>query len=431
MSRFAVLANKNYRHLFFAQIISLAGTGIGTIALSLLAWNLAGDQAGEVLGVALALKMVAYVVLAPIFGAYAHKFPRKHWLIMLNAIRLGLVLVLPLVTEIWQIYLLIFVINTCAAGYTPVYQSLLPEVLPDQDQYIRALSFSRLAYDLEQLLSPILAAALLTVVSFKQLFVVDAVSFLIAALFLLPVKVPKAKIPERQAGILNNLTFGIRSYLATPRLRALWAAYLSVACGSAMLIVNTVVYTRQYLNSGESQTALAMSVAGFGSMLVAIFLLDWLKNRPVRPVILTGAFIITGCLSVGIWLPSWTVFLCLWLIMGMGLSLVQTPAGALVKRSCQDSDAPAFFAANFSLSHLCWFSTYLLAGWSSSQLGLSGSFALMALLSLVGLILCLRLFPKHDPEHLEHQHRCQETGNSYTHSHRFVIDKDHSRWPSG
>ncbi|MGI9274328.1 MAG: hypothetical protein ACR2PT_05660 [Endozoicomonas sp.] len=39
-------------------------------------------------------------------------------------------------------------------------------------------------------------------------------------------------------------------------------------------------------------------------------------------------------------------------------------AGALVKRSCQVSDGPAYFFANFSLSHLCRFMTYLLAGWS-------------------------------------------------------------------
>ena len=81
----------------------------------------------------------------------------------------------------------------------------------------------------------------------------------------------------------------------------------------------------------------------------------------------------------------------------MGLSLIQTPAAAIVKRSCNDDDAPAYFAANFSLSHLCWFITYLLAGWSSSQLGLSVTFILMAGLSLTGLFLGVRLYPEDDP----------------------------------
>lgn len=64
-----VLANRTYRHLFLAQIIALLGTGLLTVALGLLAFDLAGERAGAELGTALAIKMVAYVTVAPIFGA--------------------------------------------------------------------------------------------------------------------------------------------------------------------------------------------------------------------------------------------------------------------------------------------------------------------------------------------------------------------------
>ena len=33
-----VLANRPYRHLFFAQVIALVGTGLATVALGLLAY---------------------------------------------------------------------------------------------------------------------------------------------------------------------------------------------------------------------------------------------------------------------------------------------------------------------------------------------------------------------------------------------------------
>ena len=62
------LADRTFRHLFAAQIIALAGTGLTTIALALLAYDLAGGDAGRVLGTALALKMVAYLGIAPIVG---------------------------------------------------------------------------------------------------------------------------------------------------------------------------------------------------------------------------------------------------------------------------------------------------------------------------------------------------------------------------
>ena len=429
MNQQSLFKNRNYCALFAAQVVSLLGTGVATVALSLLAWSLAGENAGSVLGVALALKMVAYVVLAPVFGAYAHKLPRKQWLIMLDIIRMLICMSLPFVTEIWQIYVLILLLNACSAGFTPVYQSMLPQVLPDQHQYIKALSFSRLAYDLEQMISPMLAAAVLTTMTFQNLFYLDALTFFISGCFLMLAVIPKAKTPDRKRGIINNLSFGVRSYLATPRLRALWAIYLTVASGSAMLIVNTVIYTREVLQGGEQQTALAMSAAGFGSMIIALLLPGWLKNRPVRPFILGGAFLISVSLFLGFSLPGWTGFLVLWVMIGMGLSLIQTPAAALVKRSCHDDDAPAYFSANFSLSHLCWFVTYLLAGWSSSQFGLSATFVLMGGLALTGLLLALKLYPEDDPEELEHEHLADD-GSAYRHSHYFVIDKEHTRWPA-
>ena len=50
-----------YYHLFFAQVIALVSTGVATIALALLAYKLAGAEAGAVMGAALAIKMLAYM----------------------------------------------------------------------------------------------------------------------------------------------------------------------------------------------------------------------------------------------------------------------------------------------------------------------------------------------------------------------------------
>src|SRR5690606_42066438 len=103
-----VLAAPTYRRLVAAQALSLVGTGLTTVALGLLAYDLAGADAGAVLGTALALKMIAYVGIAPIAGAFAAHLPRRAFLVALDLCRAGLVLILPFVTEIWQVYLLVF-----------------------------------------------------------------------------------------------------------------------------------------------------------------------------------------------------------------------------------------------------------------------------------------------------------------------------------
>jgi MFS family permease len=83
------------------------------------------------------------------------------------------VLLLPFVDAVWQVYLLIFVINACSAGFTPLFQATIPDVLTDEAVYTRALSLSRLAYDLQQLLAPALAGVLLWFLPLDALFAVN------------------------------------------------------------------------------------------------------------------------------------------------------------------------------------------------------------------------------------------------------------------
>lgn len=46
----SILANRTYRHLFLAQVIALVGTGLLTVALGLLAFELAGKTPGPYSG---------------------------------------------------------------------------------------------------------------------------------------------------------------------------------------------------------------------------------------------------------------------------------------------------------------------------------------------------------------------------------------------
>ena len=215
-----VLANRTFRHLFAAQVIALLGTGLATVALGLLAWQLAGEDAGLVLGTALAIKMIAYVTLGPVAAALAERLPRRAFLVALDLIRAGVVLFLPFVTEVWQIYILIFFLQAASAGFTPAFQATIPDVLPDEKDYTNALSLLRLAEDLEQLLSPMLAAALLTVVSFPVLFGGTVAGFVGSALLVVTVALPSRTLAE-PGHFWASTTKGIRIYLATPRLRGL------------------------------------------------------------------------------------------------------------------------------------------------------------------------------------------------------------------
>jgi MFS family permease len=454
------LKNRTYRNLFIAQVIALAGTGFTTVALALLAYDLAGGQAGAVLGTALALKMVAYVGIAPAVGAFAHHLPRKKMLIGLDLTRAGLVACLPFVTEIWQIYALIFLLNACSAGFTPTFQATIPDVLPEESQYTRALSLSRLAYDLENLLVPGLAAIALMFVSFHVLFAVNAVAFLVSAALVMSVMLPKPRPSERAGGVRENLSFGVRAYLATPRLRGLLALSLAVSAAGSMVIVNTVVYVRDFLGGSQSDMAFVLAAAGAGSMVVALMLPRLLDRMPDRPFMLGGGLLLTAGLLCGLTKPGLIMLLPVWFVLGAGSSLIQTPAGRLLQRSCHGSDRPALFAAQFALSHACWLITYPLAGHLSAHMGLSVTFAVLALVVLSATIAGMALWPSSDTTELEHAHEeiehkhlhIHDDGHHHQHSHEghegeephshphkheatkhkhaFVIDLHHREWPA-
>lgn len=122
----AILENRTYRHLFLAQVIALVGTGLATVALGLLAFELAGAEAGAVLGTALAIKMIAYVGVAPVASAFAERVPRRAMLVALDLVRAAVAVFLPFVTEIWQVYVLIFVLQSASAAFTPTFRRRSP-----------------------------------------------------------------------------------------------------------------------------------------------------------------------------------------------------------------------------------------------------------------------------------------------------------------
>ncbi|OQO90311.1 MFS transporter [Saccharomonospora piscinae] len=402
LSRNTLFGDRNYRHLFGAQVIALFGTGLTTVALGLLAYDLAGAGAGAVLGTALAIKMVAYVVLAPVVGAVADRIPRRAWLVGSDAVRASVVLALPFVTEIWQVYVLIAVLQSASAAFTPTFQAVLPDLLPDESRYTRALSASQLASSMETLLSPVLAAVALSVLSFHWLFVGTSAGFVVSAVLVLTARLPRAR-PSTRTGLRERLAAGTRIFLATPRLRGVLALNLAVAGAGAVVVVNTVNYVRDALGRSEADVAWLLGAHGVGTMLVALTLPRVLDRVPERQVMLTGAAALCAGVCSAVALSTaqtgewrWPVAVVAWMVSGSGAGLVLTPIGRVLRRCADEADRPALFAAQFSLSHACWLVSYPVAGWLVTAAGFTTGWLVLALLTLAGAVAATRLWPRHD-----------------------------------
>ncbi len=440
-----ILKHPVYARLFLAQVIALLGTGLLTVALGLLAYDLAGAEAGMVLGFAFTIKMVAYVGLAPIAHALVERLPRKAVLIGADLIRAFVALFLPFIDSVWQIYLLIFVLQAASATFTPAFQALIPDILKDERDYTKALSLSRLAYDLENLLSPALAGVLLMLMNYHWLFGGTVIGFVVSALLVASTTIPALRRQTKQRPFHERLTRGTRIYLATPRLRGLLSLNLAAAAVSAFILVNTVVIVRVGYDGDAVHLAYAMAAFGGGSMLAAITLPYLLETLTDRSVMVVAAFLLAA-LTLGhaiytlIAAPtSWGVFLLIWAFSGALYSAVLTPSGRLLRRSAHAEDRPAIFAAQFALSHACWLITYPVAGWTGHAFGMPVAMIILGVVALFGAILSLALWPKgsakviahtHPDLPANHAHFEHHQGHGESHAHVVVIDDEHKVWPT-
>ena len=436
--------HRAFTHLFASQVLALTGTGLLTVALGLLAYDLAGNDAGAVLGMAYTIKMVAYVGLSPIVAALTTHLPRKALLIAMDILRAGVALCLPFVDAVWQIYILIFALQAASATFTPAFQATIPDILPDEATYTRALSLSRLAYDLENLLSPALAGLLLLVVEFHWLFAGTTLGFLLSALLVSGATISPLS-GSTQRPFRERAVRGTWIYLKTPRLRGLLAFNFAAAASGAFVLVNTVVVVRGTYHLPETYLAHAMAAFGGGSMLAALTvprLLDRITDR----VLMRNAALALGLFTLALSTvlddttpPAWEIFLASWALIGLLYSAILTPSGRLLRRSSHPEDRPAVFTAQFALSHACWLVTYPLAGWVAKLVSLQAALGLLGGLAFLAALVGRGLWPaaqseciphEHPDLPADHPHRLAHDGPN-GHSHVFIIDDEHPTWPQG
>ena len=405
-----LFAIRDYRHLFSAQVIALFGTGLATVALGLLAYDLAGSSAGVVLGTALTIKMVMYVLVAPLAAAYADRLPRRLLLTLLDVMRAGVVLALPFVSEIWHIYALIGVLQAASAAFTPTFQAVIPDIVTKESEYTRALSASQVAYTMESLFSPVLAAIALTFMSFNWLFVGTSVGFIISAVLVLSTRVPNAARNGRSSA-WDRLTSGIKTFAATGQLRGVMALNLVVASAGSIIVVNTVNYVRDHLGGTQADVAWMLAASGGGTLVVALFVPRVLDRIADRAVMMTGALtLLVGVLAavamVASEVSAWMVTMPIWVIIGGGMALIVTPTGRVIRSAVDRSELPAAFAAQFSLSHLAWLVTYPIAGWLGTISGFTVAWSILAALAVIGALVGWiawphRITPEDEPIPLE------------------------------
>lgn len=391
----APLRNRVYRRLFAAQVIGLVGTGLATVAMGLLAFEIAGGDAGMVLGVVLGLRVATYVAVSPVVAAWGANISRKKLLIAMDLVRALAIASIAFVDQAWQFYVLVVIVSAASAGFTPAFQALIPDIFEDEETYTEALSLHRLAYEIEAVFSPLLAGVLLALVSYSALFAFNGAAFLVSATLVALTAMPLLRELEMEPRTIALINRGIRHFFSVPRLRGLFALDWAVAAGGAMVIINTVVFVKGEWGLGDSEVAWALGAFGAGSMAVALSLPRVFRRVRDRSVMVLGGVLQAAALVFTALLAgSLPALVACWVLIGMGTSMILTSSGRLIQRSASSARRPPLFAAQFSLSHLCWLFTYPIAGFAGASLGLPAAAAILAAIAIAGTLAAVFLWPR-------------------------------------
>ncbi|MEA5626186.1 MFS transporter [Nostoc sp. UHCC 0251] len=417
---FLALRNPVFARLYTAQTTSLLGDALTWVGLALLAFELAGKNAAVVLSVALTLRVTAFVLLSPLAGAIADRLDRKKIMVVTHIFRMLIVGMLPFVTQIWQVYVLIFALNVFNAFFTPTYQATIPLVTSEND-YAGAIALSAATFQLLGVLGPGIAGSVAAFIGARQVFYLDALSFAIAAvlIFTLPgqLVVAQNQQPSRTTRrTWADIKDGTTRLLSDAPIRYALAMQLVASIAGAQILVNTVGYVQGTLKLGEVQYGWVMAAFGIGATLCAVIFGTFNRSLPRTTFVLIGATLITLALLPANY-ANLAPLMLLWLVAGAGQSLVNLPTQTLIADRIPSGVQGRVYGAHFAWSHLWWAISYPLAGWLGSY------FAEREFLygSLVGLMLLVVVQITLSPQEHEHEHLHYPS----VHEHKHIHDEHH------
>jgi MFS transporter, NRE family, putaive nickel resistance protein len=412
------LENPTFARLYMAQTINLVGDALTWLGLALLAFELAGENAGTVLAVALTLRVTAFVLLSPLAGAIADQVDRKHLMITTHLARMGIVCLLPFVTQVWQIYAIVLLLNVFYAFFAPTYTATIPLVTTAAER-APAIALSSATYQLLGVLGPGLAGSVAAFVGTRQVFFLDGITFLIAAILIvrLPTQLmvnqpsQKARTVKRT---LQDICTGTRYLFIDPAIRYALALQFIAAIAGAEILVNTVGYVQGSLQFGKVEYGWVMAAFGIGATLASVGLGN--VSPKISPIwwMSVGAALITVAL-----LPANFVnlsgLLLLWAIAGIGQTLVNVPTQTLIADRFAVDVQGRVYGAHFAWSHLWWAIAYPLAGWLGSYF--PNQFFFYS--SLIGSVLLTILYLTFNPRKLINLE------NGLWHEHNHTHDGQH------
>jgi MFS family permease len=178
-----VVRNPRYLPLWLGQLVSNFGDTLHYIALVVLVFQITGR--GVAVATLVAAEILPVLFLGPVAGVVIDRFSRKAVLIGSDLIRAVLVFSLLWPQGAWHAYLVAAGLAAGNTFFNPTVQAVIPAITTEE-QRLAANSVAWSTGRLVQILASAVAGGLIAYLGTQAAFGLNAVTFLVSALFLAP-----------------------------------------------------------------------------------------------------------------------------------------------------------------------------------------------------------------------------------------------------
>src|SRR5439155_9591182 len=225
-ARFVALRHRNFRLLWWGQLISFSGSMMQTAAIL---WHVSllvpASRKGLALGMVGLVRVVPIIVFSLISGVVADALGRRRLMLATQASMAVLAGILALLTFrglglVWPIYLLAALGSAAGAFDGPARQALIPNLVP-RKHLPNAISLNTIMFQIASVLGPSLAGTVIAGLGVGWVYVINALTFLMVIAALLLMRDPRSAGAGAGGDIsLRAAIEGLRFVFSAPMIRS-------------------------------------------------------------------------------------------------------------------------------------------------------------------------------------------------------------------
>jgi MFS transporter, DHA3 family, tetracycline resistance protein len=312
------LQHRTFAFLWSGQTISRLGDSLYRIALAW--WVLEKTGSATAMGTVLIFSFAPMLVFLLVGGIAVDRLPRGRVMLASDVLRGALIslvaaLAFAQTLEIWHLYIASMVFGFVDAFFQPAYTAIVPEIVPNES-LPSANSLTSLSRQITGVAGPAIGATIVALGGTPTAFVLDAVSFFISAMCLVPMIGLARAADARSANVLTDLRQGLATVLGMPWL---WVTIAVFALANVTLdgpiAVSLPFLVKDGLHADVGVLGLLYSMWSLGAIIAAVWLGRLTRIRR-RGLVTYGAGVVSALAVLASGLPISVVGVALAMLVG-------------------------------------------------------------------------------------------------------------------